>query len=86
MIVFLCKLFDLADIPNTEGKILICSSTNVAGNFKRKFLENSNNIFLVDRVLTGLLHVQFSDFVRVGSLKKISKNVLPYSLQSMEGN
>lgn len=33
----------------------------------------------VDRILLGLLDLAFEDFVRVGSAKKISKRVLPFS-------
>jgi len=47
-------------------KVLISSSTNVA----------------VDRVLQGLLDLGFEDFVRVGSVKKIAKEVLPYSVHA----
>lgn len=48
-------------------KILISSITNVA----------------VDRVLNSLLDLGFDDFLRIGSLKKISKSILPYSIQSL---
>ena len=32
----------------------------------------------MDRVLGILLSLGFTDFVRVGSVKKIAKNILPY--------
>jgi hypothetical protein len=35
----------------------------------------------VDRVLLSLLALGFQDFVRVGSVKKIAKPVLPYTCQ-----
>ncbi|KAJ7515536.1 hypothetical protein O6H91_22G017200 [Diphasiastrum complanatum] len=46
-------------------RILVSAATNVA----------------VDRILTGLLKHGFTNFLRVGSLKMIAKNILPYSLQ-----
>lgn len=49
-----------------DWKILISSTTNVA----------------VDRILNGLLQLDFEDFVRVGSIKKIAKPVLPYSVHA----
>lgn len=53
---------------NPLGKILICSATNVA----------------VDRILLGLLKENFTTFVRVGSLKKIAKPLLDFTLQSSD--
>lgn len=44
------------------SKLLVSSTTNVA----------------VDRILLGLLAMGFDQFVRVGSVKKIAKPVLPY--------
>lgn len=45
-------------------KILITSNTNVA----------------VDRILINLKDLGFEKFVRVGSLKKISKQILPFAI------
>ena len=53
---------------DTRLKLLIASTTNVA----------------VDRVLTGLMDLGFSEFIRVGSLKKISKRILPYSIHASD--
>jgi hypothetical protein len=39
----------------------------------------------VDRVLLGLVDQGFTEFVRVGSLKKIAKPILNYTLQSGDG-
>ena len=47
----------LDQIGETETKILVCALTNVA----------------VDRILLTLKEQGFTDFVRVGSLKKINK-------------
>ncbi|KAJ2956256.1 hypothetical protein NQZ79_g7850 [Umbelopsis isabellina] len=50
--------------------ILITSITNVA----------------VDRILLSLLDLGYDDFARVGSLRKIAKAILPYSVQSRVNN
>ncbi|NXY48452.1 ZGRF1 protein, partial [Ceuthmochares aereus] len=74
VILFLVQLFESSEA--TEGprpvpwKLLIASSTNVA----------------VDRVLLGLLDLGFEDFVRVGSVRKITKAILPHSLHTGSGN
>ncbi|XP_077862395.1 5'-3' DNA helicase ZGRF1-like [Saccoglossus kowalevskii] len=66
VIVFLVQLFNMEEDSNYHWKLLISSTTNVA----------------VDRILQGLLDVGFEDFVRVGSMKKIAKQVLPYSVHA----
>lgn len=45
-------------------RVLVSAHTNIA----------------VDRILLGLIDSGFTDFIRVGSLPKISKSVLKYSL------
>ncbi|KAH0803082.1 protein ZGRF1 isoform X10 [Histomonas meleagridis] len=45
-----------------DDQVLIASSTNVA----------------VDNILNNLIEYEFEDFTRVGSVKKIKKNLLPY--------
>ncbi|XP_052035242.1 protein ZGRF1 isoform X2 [Apodemus sylvaticus] len=74
VILFLVELFEKCD-SGTVGnarpwKVLISSSTNVA----------------VDRVLLGLLSLGFEKFIRVGSVRKIAKPVLPYSLHAGSEN
>ncbi|KAM4834304.1 5'-3' DNA helicase ZGRF1 [Thomomys bottae] len=74
VILFFVQLFEKSEVL-TAGtarpwKLLISSSTNVA----------------VDRVLLGLLDLGFEKFVRVGSLRKIAKPVLPYSLHAGSEN
>ncbi|XP_072112071.1 5'-3' DNA helicase ZGRF1-like [Mobula birostris] len=70
MILFLVRLFEESEA--TEGpkqvqwKLLISASTNVA----------------VDRVLLGLLELGFDKFIRVGSIRKIAKSILPYGLHA----
>nr|KAF6482688.1 zinc finger GRF-type containing 1 [Molossus molossus] len=68
VILFLVQLFEKSEAPTAGSarpwKVLVSSSTNVA----------------VDRVLLGLLSLGFEKFVRVGSVRKIAKPVLPYSL------
>lgn len=53
----------LDQMQETETKILVCALTNVA----------------VDRILLTLKDQGFSDFARVGSLKKIDKQLLPFT-------
>ncbi|NXI37089.1 ZGRF1 protein, partial [Galbula dea] len=74
VILFLVQLFESSEA--TEGlrpapwKLLIASSTNIA----------------VDRILLGLLDLGFKDFIRVGSIRKITKAILPHSLHAGSGN
>ncbi|XP_061848194.1 protein ZGRF1 isoform X1 [Colius striatus] len=74
VILFLVQLFESSEA--TEGprpvpwKLLIASSTNVA----------------VDRILLCLLDLGFEDFIRVGSIRKITKAILPHSLHAGSGN
>nr|XP_054773282.1 protein ZGRF1-like [Lytechinus pictus] len=73
MVLFLIKLFNLHEENEPTGqdggwKVLIASTTNVA----------------VDRILLGLLELGFEDFIRVGSLRKIAKPVLPYSVHASD--
>jgi len=69
LIRFLCELFDKIEASNDgEGRrklrILVSAATNTA----------------VDRILVGLLDLGFTDFVRVGSLKRINSRILPFSV------
>eukprot|EP00062_Callorhinchus_milii_P012079 gi/632958720/ref/XP_007895200.1/ PREDICTED: uncharacterized protein C4orf21 homolog [Callorhinchus milii] len=74
VVLFLSQLFEESEC--VEGprqvpwKLLISSSTNVA----------------VDRVLLGLLNLGFDRFIRVGSIRKIAKPILPYSLHAGSDN
>ncbi|XP_074131263.1 LOW QUALITY PROTEIN: 5'-3' DNA helicase ZGRF1 [Sminthopsis crassicaudata] len=74
VILFLVQLFEKSpaprDVDARPWKILISSSTNVA----------------VDRVLLELLNLGFENFIRFGSIRKISKPILPYSLHAGLGN
>ncbi|NXR35108.1 ZGRF1 protein, partial [Zosterops hypoxanthus] len=74
VILFLVQLFESREATEgsraTPWKLLIASSTNVA----------------VDRILLGLLDLGFEDFVRVGSIRKITKAILPHSLHAGSGN
>ncbi|XP_047654993.1 protein ZGRF1 isoform X2 [Phacochoerus africanus] len=69
VILFFVQLFEkseaLAVGNGRPWKLLISSSTNVA----------------VDRVLLGLLSLGFEKFVRVGSVRKIAKPILPYRFE-----
>jgi hypothetical protein len=70
LIMFLCELLEkLGPAPGSSDedqgmRILVSAATNTA----------------VDRILVGLLEQGFTDFVRVGSLKRIDSRVLPYSI------
>ncbi|KFP90414.1 Uncharacterized protein C4orf21, partial [Apaloderma vittatum] len=74
VVLFLVQLFESSEA--TEGprpapwKLLIASSTNVA----------------IDRILLGLLDLGFDNFIRVGSIRKITKAILPHSLHAGSGN
>ncbi|NWR65059.1 ZGRF1 protein, partial [Bucorvus abyssinicus] len=72
--LFLVQLFESSEAAEgprpAPWKLLIASSTNVA----------------VDRVLLGLLDLGFEDFIRVGSIRKITKAILPHSLHAGSGN
>ncbi|XP_049487015.1 protein ZGRF1 isoform X5 [Panthera uncia] len=74
VILFFVQLFEKSEVPTVGNarpwKLLISSSTNVA----------------VDRVLLGLLSLGFEEFVRVGSVRKIAKPILPYSLHASSEN
>ena len=43
-------------------------------------------IVAVDRILKGLLKLGFRDFVRIGSIKKISKSILPFTSQQFKSS
>ncbi|XP_018425290.1 PREDICTED: protein ZGRF1 [Nanorana parkeri] len=74
VVLFLVQLFESVDPfdeqDSSHWKLLISSSTNVA----------------VDRVLLGLLDLGFEQFIRVGSIKKIAKPILPHSLHAGSEN
>ncbi|XP_032079412.1 protein ZGRF1 [Thamnophis elegans] len=74
VILLLAQIFEIHEAANGKRsvpwKILISSSTNVA----------------VDRILLSLLDIGFEDFIRVGSIKKIAKPILPYSLHADSGS
>ncbi|XP_069834598.1 5'-3' DNA helicase ZGRF1 isoform X5 [Dendropsophus ebraccatus] len=74
VVLFLVQLFEAYNPPEEHcsfhWKLLISSSTNVA----------------VDRVLLGLLDLGFDQFIRVGSIRKIAKPILPHSLHAGSEN
>ncbi|XP_068137342.1 5'-3' DNA helicase ZGRF1 isoform X2 [Hyperolius riggenbachi] len=74
VVLFLVQLFETFDpskeTSSSRWKLLISSSTNVA----------------VDRVLLGLLDLGFEQFIRVGSIRKIAKPILPHSLHTGSEN
>uniref|UniRef100_A0A6J0UI59 5'-3' DNA helicase ZGRF1 isoform X3 n=1 Tax=Pogona vitticeps TaxID=103695 RepID=A0A6J0UI59_9SAUR len=74
VILFLVQIFETSEATNGKisvpWKVLISSSTNVA----------------VDRVLLCLLDLGFEEFIRVGSIRKIAKSILPHSLHAGSGS
>ncbi|XP_036885348.1 protein ZGRF1-like [Sturnira hondurensis] len=74
VILFFVQLFEKSEASTVGNarpwKLLVSSSTNVA----------------VDRVLLGLLSLGFEKFVRVGSIRKIAKPILPHSLHAGSEN
>lgn len=55
-------------LKSSNGRIMISAHTNVA----------------VDRVLQSLLNLGFTDFVRIGSVRKIDPSILPYSIHAKQ--
>lgn len=75
LIIFIQELVDDINAGREPDEritynVLITSITNVA----------------VDRILLSLLDLGYDDFARVGSLRKIAKAILPYSVQSRVNN
>ena len=70
VVLFLLQVFEMIEeingFPANTLKLMVSSTTNVA----------------VDRVLSCLLGHGFEDFLRVGSLRKIAKVILPNSLHA----
>lgn len=59
--------------------IIFLTSTYKDGKAMRILVSAATNV-AIDRVLSGLLDLGFNDFIRVGSIKRIARNILPYSL------
>ncbi|KAI8331208.1 P-loop containing nucleoside triphosphate hydrolase protein [Chlamydoabsidia padenii] len=76
LIIFLRQIIDSANQhrepeDQINFKIMISCFTNVA----------------VDRILTMLVKLGYDEFVRIGSLKKITKSLLPYTVKAkLSGN
>ncbi|KAL7753618.1 Vacuolar protein sorting-associated protein 52 [Sorochytrium milnesiophthora] len=71
LVIFVTRVLERLDVRSpvdTKYRVLVSSNTNVA----------------VDRILLGLLEKGFEEFVRVGSLRKIAKRILPYTAQSRQ--
>lgn len=69
LVVLIVFISELLDfVKDKETRILISSVTNVA----------------VDNILNGLLNLGFTNFARVGSQKKISKSILPFTATTIE--
>jgi hypothetical protein len=59
-----------AGLLDGDTKVVFASLTNIA----------------VDRILLGLLELGFENMVRVGSIRKIAKPILPYTCHKSEAN
>ncbi|CEP18867.1 hypothetical protein [Parasitella parasitica] len=76
IIIFIQDIIDTASLRREpedaiQFKILVSSMTNVA----------------VDRILQTLLKLDYDQFIRIGSMKKIAKNILPYTSKArVSGN
>jgi len=72
ILIFLHRLSQLKpqNKPSSPLKVLVTSSTNVA----------------VDRVLLCLLDNNFTDFLRIGSVRKIAKPILPYTTSGRDSS
>jgi hypothetical protein len=75
LIILLSNLLD--ESGNKETRILVSAVTNTAVDRLSSFLLHTHERL---GILLGLLQHNFKDFIRVGSLKRIAKPVLPYSL------
>eukprot|EP01133_Synstelium_polycarpum_P017021 gene17021-20275_t len=60
--------------------MFIQSLCEVGDNFNVRILVSSLTNVAVDRILIGLLQFGFTEFNRIGSVKKIAKPILPYTL------
>lgn len=72
-----------------SGKSFVIALLAVyAAQFKKgpRLLIASNTNVAVDRVLGCLLQVGYEDFMRVGSLRRIARNILPYAMQSLRSD
>jgi hypothetical protein len=70
LIIFYHRAVTSGFLEPENFRILVSSNTNVA----------------VDRVLLSLLKLDFNSFVRVGSLRKISKTILPFTAQQIKSS
>ena len=74
-VLLLCQAMQMhsAAVPQADetkpssNRVLVCTATNNA----------------VDRVLLGLLDAGFSDFVRVGSVRRMNARILPYAVGNL---
>jgi hypothetical protein len=63
IIIFLCELLDKVGSAANNIRILVSAATNTA----------------VDRLLLGLVEAGFESFMRVGSIKRIAKQLFPFT-------
>eukprot|EP00041_Stephanoeca_diplocostata_P029172 m.854889 g.854889 ORF g.854889 m.854889 type:complete len:1374 (+) comp23504_c0_seq30:183-4304(+) len=78
LVLLVCELFSLSEKEESGSN----GDEDVVRNEKqqnRSILISSGTNVAVDRILQSLLDMGMSDFVRVGSARKIAPTVLPYS-------
>jgi len=66
--------------------IFLCTMLKEANNDDIRILVSAATNTAVDRILLGLLELDFTEFIRVGSLKRIAKPVLPFTLHRDRGD
>eukprot|EP00026_Physarum_polycephalum_P000630 Phypoly_transcript_00631.p1 GENE.Phypoly_transcript_00631~~Phypoly_transcript_00631.p1 ORF type:complete len:1411 (+),score=357.55 Phypoly_transcript_00631:52-4284(+) len=66
--------------------IYLCRILNQAKNDQIRILVSAVTNVAVDRILLGLVAQGFTQFIRVGSLKKIAKPILPFTLHEARRN
>eukprot|EP01134_Creolimax_fragrantissima_P002295 CFRG2295T1 len=89
LVLLLVKLFEMNDDREAQHSEhfhtpSVTCQTDIKGASRRpwKIMISSNTNVAVDRVLSLLLQFGYSEFVRVGSVKKIAKLILPHRVQS----
>lgn len=78
LVLLVCKLFALSDSEEFSGNSVEDSVKNEKQQNRSVLISSGTNV-AVDRILQSLLDMGMSDFVRVGSARKIAPTVLPYS-------
>lgn len=84
MVLFLIDLFEESDAVAASGRVAAAPSAAPLVPTWKVLVASTTNV-AVDRVLLCLLSLGHDQFVRVGSVRKIAKPVLPYCVQTGAG-